>query len=456
MNENEALEYIQTIQTRLGSDYSLKEVTELSKRFGRPDRKTPVIHIAGTNGKGSVGNYISNILACAGYTVGRYVSPTLFDYRERIQRVSFKNGKSDITWIAADELANVLTRMQKICNDMISNGFLQPTAFEIETVMAYEMFARWKVDVAVVETGLGGRVDATNIVEQPVMCVFTSISRDHMQILGDTIPAIAAEKYGIIQKGTTVVSKYQKECYPLLQKICKEKHAALVTVDAQDIVSGKQQIMQTDFSYKGKAYCLSQGGEYQLENAAIAIEAVQQLVQMKRFHVLEEQIQKALYVSRWKGRFDVVAKQPFVIADGAHNEDAAKRLKKSLEQYFPEEKFLFVVGAFRDKEYEKVLQIMLPLAEMVETVTAPGSRGEDAEVLAKTVVSIQEEYGQKQGLKRASVHCAQTVSNAIRHCIACGREEKIVVFGSLSILAEAYDYFQCTEDRQEKVSLDTE
>ena len=221
MDYKEALRYIQNIQERLGSDYSLREVTELSRRLGRPERNLKIIHIAGTNGKGSVGNYISNMLAQAGYTVGRYVSPTLFDYRERVQKVTMVSGRAESEWMAQEEMAGALTILKEVCEKMCQDGFMQPTAFEMETIMAFWLFNRWKVDVAVVETGLGGRLDATNIIEHPLLCVFTSISRDHMQFLGNTIEEIAAEKYGIIQEGTTVVSCFQEECHLLLEERCK-------------------------------------------------------------------------------------------------------------------------------------------------------------------------------------------------------------------------------------------
>lgn len=442
MDGNEALEYIQSIQSNLGSDYSLKEVTELAKRFGRPERRIPVIHIAGTNGKGSVGNYISNILAQAGFTVGRYVSPTLFDYRERIQRAALHNGKIENTWITEEELADVLTGMRRVCRDMQADGFSHPTAFEVETVMAYEMFWRWRVDVSVVETGLGGRTDATNIVEKPALCVFTSISRDHMQILGDTIEEIAAEKYGIIQENTSVVSKYQPECAALLKERCRNKHAALTFVKKEDISVGKKDLQQTEFFYHGERYLLSQGGEYQPENAAIAVEAVCQLVRMQDFPVTQKQMKKALYDSHWKGRFDVVSQTPFLLVDGAHNEEAAKRLKNSLQQYFPNERFIYIVGVFRDKEYEKVLQLMLPLADRVETVTAPGSRGLPAEELAETVRKLWSRSDPGRKGEILSVSAAKTIFAALEHCMKPEEQRRIVVFGSLSILAEVYAYFE--------------
>ncbi|HBI59995.1 MAG TPA: hypothetical protein DDY31_02085, partial [Lachnospiraceae bacterium] len=171
MDYEEALTYIQNIQERLGSDYSLAEVTELSERLGRPERNLKIIHIAGTNGKGSVGNFISNMLAQAGYTVGRYISPTLFDYRERIQKVVKVSGQAESVWMTQEEAAEALTILKEKCEEMQQDGFLQPTAFEIETVMSFWLFCQWNVDAAVVETGLGGRLDATNIIEHPLLCV---------------------------------------------------------------------------------------------------------------------------------------------------------------------------------------------------------------------------------------------------------------------------------------------
>lgn len=443
MEYTEALTYIQNIQERLGSDYSLKEVTELSKRLGRPERKLKIIHIAGTNGKGSVGNFISNMLAQAGYMVGRYVSPTLFDYRERIQKVRKVSGQAESVWMTEEEAAKALTLLREKCEEMKQDGFSQPTAFEIETVMSFWIFCQWDVDVAVVETGLGGRVDATNIIESPLLCVFTSISRDHMQFLGDTPEEIAAEKYGIIQEGTTVVSLYQKECHLLLEDCCKKRRAALIYSDSSKESNSS---LSADGSMEistnhGEKYVLSQGGSYQLENVVLAVEVILQLQRMGEFFVSMQQRREALYFSRWRGRFDIVSKQPFVLADGAHNEDAAKKLCSSLQASFPGEKFAFIIGVFRDKEYEEMIEAFLPFAKKFVTVTPPGKRGLLARELGECIQTVKEwQSGDNDVI--CNVVCCGSVKEALDFVISEFLPDKTVVCGSLSILGEVYSYFE--------------
>lgn len=450
MEYREALEYIDTIQARLGSDYSLAEVIELARRFGRPDRKIKVIHIAGTNGKGSVGNDICYILAEAGYTVGRYISPTIFDYRERIQKVVKSPDETRCEYISKEDTAAILTKIQSECEAMLQEGFGCPTAFEIETVMAFLMFCQWNVDVAVVETGLGGRADATNIIENPLLCVFTSISMDHMQILGDSLHKIAREKYGIIQEGTRVVSKKQKECQGLLEQCCLQKNAKLSYMQEEQLAIHRTEIERTSFSYRGVEYEMRQAGTYQIENAAIAIEAVLQLETLGFSDITQEHIKAGLLHSRWKGRFDVVSKEPFVLADGAHNEDAAKKLSMSLQRYFPGEAFRFVIGVFQDKEYEKVIQCLLPLAKEVYTVTAPGKRGLLSNKLGNSVREIlQMQSGfRKTALLARDIYECESMQEAFDRILLENLSEKVVVCGSLSILGEVYQYFEGKEQSE--------
>lgn len=439
MDYKEALRYIQNIQERLGSDYSLKEVTELSRRLGRPERNLKIIHIAGTNGKGSVGSYISNMLAQAGYTVGRYVSPTVFGYRERVQKVVKVSVQAESEWMAQEEMAEALTLLKEACEKMCQDGFLQPTAFEIETIMAFWLFNIWRVDVAVVETGLGGRLDATNIIEHPLLCVFTSISRDHMQFLGNTIEEIAAEKYGIIKEGTTVVSCYQEECHRLLEECCKEKKASL---SYACLYSGENGNIQEVEPSAGSGVCKRDfQGSYQKENAAVAEKAVLQLQEMGEFFVSGMQRKDALQYSRWRGRFDIVSEQPFVLADGAHNEDAAKKLSLSLKSCFPGEKFCFILGVFRDKEYEKMIGHLLPLARQIYTVSTAGKRGLSAGELWECVQRMEKsQLGMLESYCGAV--CCSSIKEALDACIARQSSVKTVVCGSLSILGEVYCYFK--------------
>ena len=422
MDYGEARKYIENIQMKLGSDYSLREVEELAKRIGRPDRDVPIVHIAGTNGKGSVGALLSHILAAAGYTVGRYVSPVIVSYRERIQRILPPGGMA-AEYIPKEDVAGICSRLRGIADGMHADGYAQPTAFEMETVMAFEMFREWGVDVALVECGMGGRLDATNIIEKPVMCIFTSISRDHMAVLGDSLEQIAAEKYGIIKEGTSVVSLEGQPCEGMLRSICKNQGASLYLAQRPEHVSAAASNGQV-FRYNGKVYHMSQGGFYQQENAALALEAASRLHALGFGKIMPGAMEEGIRLSRWRGRFEVVSEDPFILVDGAHNADGAKKLYDSLTMAFPGEKFHLVVGVFKDKEYNKILETMLPLAEKVFTVTAPGERGLPAQCLKEAA----------EKLCAVPVVGCGTVEQAL--ALSTAPHAKTVVFGSLSILKD--------------------
>lgn len=482
MNYREAREYIDTIQARLGSDYSLKEVTELAGRMGNPEKDLRIIHIAGTNGKGSVGNFIAHILAESGYTVGHYLSPTIVSYRERVRRLSGAVHPEE-ELITREDTARLLTKLREVCGEMIEDGYHQPTAFEIETVMALEMFVEWKVDFVILECGLGGRCDATNYIGSPLLCVFTSISRDHMSFLGDTLDEIAKEKYGIIKEKTMVVSAAQRECVELLRNVCHEKQATLclLTEEASDAGCNERETALRDeadvpgemalrdeanvpvetarchvqenesaFIYDGENYCLSQRGMYQISNARLALEAVSQLQAMGFSGITYETKRRGLQNSRWKGRFELLSEEPFLLLDGAHNTDAMDKLCQSLEQYYPQEKFQFVIGVFRDKEYKRMVERILPLAERVFTVTAPGERRLSSEELAQAVREQiaafgdgrEESFGLKHGKEpvfgELPVCDCGTVAKALTKAFSSGK--KTVVCGSFSLQRDVYSF----------------
>ena len=462
MQYEEALEYIKNIEVNLGSDYSLRDVTELCKRVGRPDRKIKVIHIAGTNGKGSVGTYLANILMESGYRVGRYLSPTILDYRERIQKIERKEkantadinceerkaNTTDInceerkaalleqmqsTFAKEEEVADCLTVLRSICKQMVQDGFGQPTAFEIETVMAFMLFEKWNVDIAIVECGLGGRMDATNFLINPYLCLFTSISKDHMGILGNTKEEIAKEKFGIIKKNTTVVSLKQDFSLKLLEQTCKEQDAKLYLCDTKQIINKVFCLNHNTFSYLGEKYVLEQNGVYQTENAALAIHAAKILEKKGMHRITIPSVQKALEESFWYGRFELLLKKPCMIVDGAHNEDGALRLKESLEMYFPEEKCIFIVGMFRDKAYDKVLEIMLPYAKRLYTVSTQGKRKLDAKELASHAAALNQDL---------SIQSCDSIQQAVREAKKEAdknkNKDKIILFGTLSLIHEIY------------------
>lgn len=435
MNYQESMDYIQNVQKEFASDYALQDVKELCERMDHPERKLRIIHIAGTNGKGSAGAYISNALAMSGYTVGRFVSPVLFDYREKIQKVTGTEFGIETEWISEQETAERITELSEQAIKMCEDGFGHPTAFEIETVMAFCQMAKWHVDVAVIETGLGGRMDATNIVEKPVITVFTQISMDHTAILGDSLEQIAEQKFGIIKAGVPVVSVRQEEnVMEQLRTICQRRGLKLCVAEPEKVRQIEYRLEGTRFWYQGNTFRLSQLGCYQIENAIVALETLYQLANMGFHKINISSIQSALQHTKWTGRFEIISKDPFLILDGAHNPAGAKALRRSLETYFATERFYLVFGVFRDKDYKGILQQMLPLAKRVYTVKAEGERGMEPEALAEIV----REYSAGREVK------VRSCTNVAMALDAINRQEKrgkIVVFGSLSFLNEVYRYF---------------
>ncbi len=481
MNYWEALHYITALQKNKGSDYSLEPVRKLCELAGNPDRTLSIIHIAGTNGKGSIGSYLGNILALSGYTVGRYVSPTLLEYRERIQRIypktSVSMGESpwnggqaeqvnEITteYISEQETAEILTNLRNLAEKMENQEKMSPTAFEIETVMALMAMKQWKVDVAIVECGMGGRMDATNIIAEPKLCVFSHISLDHTAFLGETVEEIATEKAGILKPGSMAVSvKQDKFVDIVLQNVCQEMGIPLYVADVQKVGQIQYDMEKTSFCYQGAKFHVHQRGSYQIENALTAIEAAQILRKIGYPKIQDHTIQNGLAVSRVQGRFECVSEHPYVLVDGAHNPQAAVELRRSLEIYFQGEAFSYIFGVFRDKDYMQIAEEMLPLAKRIYTVKPPGDRGLEAKALAETVEKLKEqqeyasgseakfldERGNKGKGQRKYESGQRILEQAVQACssveealdLAVQEPERVLVFGSLSFLHEVYEYF---------------
>ena len=435
MNYQEAMQYIKKIRAEYASDYTLDDVTQLCERAGRPDKKLRIIHIAGTNGKGSVGAYISNALAMSGYTVGRFVSPALIHEREQIQKIYGTSLEIQTEYISEEEAAENLTVLAGHCEEMVKEGWHQPTAFEIETVMALRQMALWHVDVAVIETGMGGRLDATNLIEKPVLTVFTRISLDHTAILGDTLEQITEQKLGILKDHVPAVTVRQTpEVMELIRTHCQRRGLHLRIADIQNTMQQDFQLSGTEFLYKGRHYHLNQLGMYQMENALLAIEAMEELERIGFYKVNESSTGRALRETKWPGRFEVISRSPYMILDGAHNPSGAQMLRRSLEIYFPTKRFTYVFGVFRDKDYHAILDQMLPLARRVYTVNAVGSRAVPSGELAQIV--------RKQlGDRPVPVADCATVAEALEQIRRSGRSETVVVFGSLSFLHEIYRYY---------------
>lgn len=445
MNFYDSMRYMDEV-AKFGSVLGLKSITELLKRLDDPQDKLQFVHIAGTNGKGSTAAYIANIMATAGYKIGRYISPTIKCYCERIQ-ITAKTQASQVetTYISEEAVAKHITRIADVCDEMTLDGYAHPTPFEIETAMCFLEFIDQGCDLVVLEVGMGGRLDATNIIKNTKVAVLTSISMDHMQFLGDTLAKIAYEKAGIVKDNCKVVSyKQQPEAMEVIRSICKEKDAELLITDFDAIQNINYGIDETVFDFvldendiitcnvlkNLKIHLL---GKMQVYNAAVAINTVLILKKIG-YNVTEESIFTGLDITSWNGRFEKVHHKPTIILDGAHNEDAAYALVESMELYFPKKECIYIIGVLADKEYEKVLAITAGKAKSIYTITPNNFRGLDAESLALCAMHYC-----------SNVKATSSVNEALQLAIdesvkdnEYNEETPIIVFGSLSFHEEVY------------------
>lgn len=417
MNYKEAMDYIESIQ-HYGCVPGLENIRYLCENLGNPQDRLQFVHIAGTNGKGSVLAYLSTVLQAAGYKVGRYLSPTISDYRERFQ----VNRKT----ISRPAFCKYLEQVKVIAEGMEPH----PTPFEIETAISFLYFLDQKCDIVVLETGLGGRLDTTNIIKNTLCAVLTSISMDHMAFLGESIELIAAQKAGIIKDGCHVVSCRQKsEAMRIIEKEASVHGCSLEVADVSRAGQIKYGIKKQSFSYgTHKKLEITLAGKYQIENAVLATAVIDVLKQLG-FPVSEAQLQKGLLQTEWPGRFSIVANKPLFIVDGAHNEDAAAKLAESIRFYFTNKRILYIIGMLRDKEYDKVLALTSPYAEHMITITPP----HNARALS----------GYDLALTASAYHHSVTVADSLQEAVELSyllagqdKDAVIIAFGSLSFLGE--------------------
>ncbi len=424
----EALEYMQEA-SRYGMILGLDNTKELLKRLGNPQEKLRFVHVAGTNGKGSICTYIASVLKEAGYKVGRYISPTIFHYRERIQ--------TDGNWITEEAFGVNMERIKKAIEQMTGEGHPHPTPFEIETAAAFLEFLEKKCDIVVLEVGLGGRLDATNVIETAECGVITSISMDHMGLLGDTIEKIAEEKAGIIKPGMDVVSYNQVEAaQQVLEKHCHEKNASLTYGKPESLENIEYSLEGTRFSYKsetlGKTLSLETAllGENQVRNAIVAIEACG-VLQRKGYKLEEKHVIEGVQKAVWPGRFSLLQKTPYVIVDGAHNEDAAISLQKSMQFYFGDKPVTRIIGVFGDKEYEKIISNTVKKKDHVYTICPNHERGLASQRLAEVARKYSDTVEDGKNLQWA-------LNKALNEAT---KDDIILIYGSLSYLHEVYEAF---------------
>ncbi len=430
MTYKEARVYLDKV-SKYGSVLGLDTIRELLRELGNPQDSLKFIHIAGTNGKGSVLAYISSILTEAGYRTGRYVSPTVVSYLERIS--------VDQQWIKEDEFACLVEKVQKATARMKERGESSPTIFEVETAVAFLYFKEKNCDIVVLETGLGGIQDATNIVENTVAAVFTTISRDHMGILGTTLKEIAQNKAGIIKEGCHVITAGQtKEVLDVLEETAALRRCRLYEEDEKKAVLHKESFDGLIISYETyKELLIPLAGKCQIKNVVTVLGLIKAL-EDKGYTITEKAVYEGFRKTKWPGRFTCIDRTPLFIVDGAHNEDAALKLRESVQQYFKGKHLIFIMGVFKDKEYNKIAQIMGPLAEKIYTVELPDkNRTLDAGSLQQVLV----EYC-------SCVQAVKEIEKAVEMAYLDAAEEDVILaFGSLSYLGQV---MEIVEKRKKK------
>ncbi len=417
MNEKEAMAFLEEA-SGYGIVPGLDSIRELCRRLENPQKDLKFVHVAGTNGKGSVCAYIASVLKAAGCRVGKYASPAVFTYREIIQ-VNDRN-------ITVRALCQGMERIRDICGEMTAEGLPHPTRFEIETALGFLYFKEKQCDIVVLETGMGGIMDATNIVENTLVAVIASVSMDHMKFLGNTLAEIAARKAGIIKRGSHVVSmRQEEEAARVISDKSNRLECPLVVMEPQDIKNIRYGLDKQRFDYRGrKKLEIALAGKYQPENAALALDAVDALRE-EGISISEKAVYQGLAETRWPGRFTVIGKKPCFVVDGAHNEDAAKRLLESVELYFTNKRIIYIIGVLKDKEYEKIIRLTASRAEQIITVTPPDNpRALPAYELAKEAARIHPQVTAVDSLEEAVEMSA----------LLAGKEDVILAFGSLSYL----------------------
>lgn len=435
---DEVREYIDNIKVR-GSILGLTSVKMLLDELGNPQDKIKIVHVAGTNAKGSVSAYIESICRASGYKVGLFASPAVFDYYETY-RIDGQN-------ISEEEYALVGSKVIEAVK-RVNNNDIWPTSFEIETAIAYQYFYDKNVDIAVIETGMGGSLDATNVTKSTLVSVITPISIDHSAFLGDTINAIAHAKAGIIKKNSVVTCAIDQdeEAVNVIKMIAYDNNAKVIIPDIKDIVSNED----GTFDYKViSGIRLKMFGKKQIENAVLAIETVRVLKEKYYYKLIdEESIRIGLFNMVLPGRIEKIGTDPDIIIDGAHNPAAAQALRDYVKDEYRDGDVILLTGMFKDKDYIKVANIMSEVSNRVITVTPPTDRGLDSEELQRVYRKIFSALKADDSTKRfidnnSNDDMTVALSYGYDYDKAlevskrlAGTSGVIIVFGSFSFLAQ--------------------
>lgn len=359
-------------------ELGLDATRQLMALFGNPQDKLPTIHIAGTNGKGSTAMMIATILEEAGYKVGLFTSPALVDFNERIRINREPISDQQLMW-AAKEVREKTAEID-----------IHFTEFELFSAMGWLVFAEEQCDIIILEVGLGGRLDATNIVQKPLLTVITKIALDHQQYLGDTIYEIAGEKAGIIKPEIPVIMYPQvDEAKKAIFEKAKAANSPVSEIDEARLEFELSNTRSQAFGYKGEQYELQVLEAHQIMNACLAIESMQQLRKIAGWKVSDEAIKSGLAKTVWPARFEWIHENPDIIIDGSHNVDGIIQLRDNMLRYFPDRPRIAVIGMLKDKDFHQVLSEILPIFDKIITVAPNTPRALEPEDLAKEIAQFQ-------------------------------------------------------------------
>lgn len=425
MNYQEALAFIHgthQFSIKLGLENTLR----LLSLMDSPQEALKYIHVAGTNGKGSTSNYLAEMLMAAGYKVGLYTSPFLEAFNERMR----VNGKA----ISDDMLAEIASFCQEACQTMVEQGHPHPTEFEVVTAIGFEYFKRMGCDIVVLEVGMGGRLDATNVILSPEVAVITPVDLDHVEYLGDTIGKIAGEKAGIIKSGRPVIIHPQvDEALATIKEICQVRGSELIIAPTDCVEILEESTTGTLFSLGQEVYRIRMLGAHQTRNAAVALSAINQLNAQGRFAVSKEAIRSGLERANWAGRLEIMSHDPLVLIDGAHNLHGAKGLSSAIGHLLKGYKLIGVVGILGDKDVSGMLGEMLPHLDQIICTEADNPRRMTAQTLKERVALMGRDSVAIANLEEA----LQEGLRSLHQLTAEGEKAGLICFGSLYMIGGA-------------------
>lgn len=374
MTYDEALEYIHGVNWTFCKP-GLERIGELCEKLGNPERKLKFVHVAGTNGKGSFCSMLESVLRAAGYKTGLYTSPYIKEFNERM-RVMGENIENSV-------LADITERVRPIADSMKD----KPTEFELITAIAFQYFYESGCDVVVLEAGMGGRLDSTNIIRNPLLSVITGIALDHTDYLGNTVEKIAAEKAGIIKDSAPVLyGGEDEEARAVIKDTAKKRSSEFYDVNYKNLLNPTSTLNGTVFDYKDhKNIKINLLGLYQPKNASLVLEAID-ILRTRGLEIPEKAVKEGLAAAKWLARFEIISRDPLVIFDGAHNPQGITSAVASIKHYFGDEKIYVLTGVLKDKDYEFIAGELAKVAERAFTLTPQSARALSAEEYAKVLI----------------------------------------------------------------------